>query len=322
MRKSTCCRAKIRRFSGRRRQCGTCGRTWSVRPRRRGRKALRTDDRLVQRVLIDQRSLTQIAKSRGLSRQALSHRFRRVLQSRFHLSRIESAHDEDLILLADGLWFKFRGRPWVLYLMALRPVSADQASFLDPILLEGPESKHAWKRAFASVASNRLIRVCALVGDKFKGCRSIAEENGWALQLCHYHLIAQLERSQGKRRLNLKARTLRREAYRLVQKALLTSDWKELGWIVFCLKAIVAEPVLPTAYKRVVKGFLRHMDHYHTYLAYPNLRLPTTNNSSEAMGRRVRDLMGRTRSLSSPTSLRLWATEYIRRKPVIACRPG
>lgn len=322
MRKSTCCDAKIHRFSGRRRQCSTCGRTWRVRQKRRGRRPARTDDRLLRQVFTEQRSLTQIARRRGQTRQALSYRFLQALRARLGCAKVLQEDENELILLVDGLWFRFKGRPWVLYLLALRPVLADEATFLAPLLLEGPESVLAWKQALDSIPKQRRLRICALVGDKFRGCRSIAAENGWVLQLCHFHLLAPLERATGKRRPTLKARVLRQEAYRLVKKALLTGDWKELQGIIYCLKALIAEPIMPIAYKRTVRGFLRHMSHYHAFREYPNLRLPRTNNSVEAMGRRLRDLLARTRSLSSPDSLRLWATECIRRKPTIACRPA
>jgi hypothetical protein len=273
-------------------------------------------------VLVEHRSLTQIARQRGLTRQALSYRFIRALEARFEVGQLQSANEDALILLADGVWFRFKNRPWVLYLMALRPVTANEATFIDPLLLEGGESKHAWQKALNTIPSKDRVRICALVGDKFSGCRSIAAENGWILQLCHYHLIAQLERGTGKRRPAPKGRVLRQEAYRLVKKALLTNDWKQLSWMIFCLKALIAEPAMPGLYKSVVRGFLRHMADYHAYRAYPNLRLPRTNNSSEAMARRIRDLMGRTRALSSPESLRLWATQHVRLKPTIACRPA
>jgi hypothetical protein len=295
-------------------------RTWRIRPKKRGRRPLRIDDRLVGRVLLDQRSLTQIARRRRLTRQAISHRFLRALQARFECSPAAKTLGSDFILLADGLWFRFKGRPWVLYLMALRPIEAAEATFVDPLLIEGPERKQAWQRAMETLSSDRRLKIRALVGDKFTGCRSIAEENGWVLQLCHFHLLAQLKARLGKRP-SFKARMLRSEAYRLVKRALTTIDGKELSWIIYCLRALITEAAMPVAYRRAVKGFLRHMDHYHAYLAYPNLRLPRTNNSAEAMGRRIRGLINRTRGLSTPESLRLWATEQVRLHPRIACRP-
>lgn len=322
MRKSTCCEAKIRRFSGRRRQCVSCHRTWRIRPKKRGRHPRRIDDRLLRRVFVDHCSLTQIAKRRRLTRQALSHRFLRTLEARFRIDRLRATDADDLILLADGLWFRFEGRPWVLYLMALRPRNANEATFIDPLLQEGPESAVAWRTAFDSIPSERRVRICALVGDQFKGCRSIAAENGWILQLCHFHLIAHLERGVGKRRATSGSRDLKRAAYKIVREALLADDWKELRQKVHFLKALIAEPAMPTSYRRIVKGFLRQMHHYHAFKTYPNLRLPRTNNTSEAMGKRLRRLMRRTESLSSPQSLKLWATAYVRAKPSIACRPA
>jgi hypothetical protein len=148
MPKSTCCRAKAIRFSGRRRQCIACRRTWRIRSKKRGRPALRRDRRLIQRVLVQKRSLTEIAQRRKITRQALSHRFRKALAAPSAPAGLVPPASGDLILLVDGLWFKFRRRPWVLYLMALRPVKEDTATFIAPLLLEGSERMHGWQTAW------------------------------------------------------------------------------------------------------------------------------------------------------------------------------
>lgn len=321
MRKSICCRAKVRRFSGRRRQCAACLKTWRIRPKKRGRPALRDDTRLIKRVLQDRRSLTAIARRRRLTRAALSRRFLNALQAQFARPRAFAISPQDSILLVDGLWFRFRRRPWVLYLMALRPIQTDTATFIDPMLIEGPESKQAWLKALSSIPTDHRMKIRALVGDKFSGCLSIAEEHGWVHQLCHFHLLAQLRGSLG-RRSRVSAPVTRHEAYRLIKKALLTADEKELGWIVYCLKAMLADGEMSVHFKRAIRSFIRHINQYHAYLFYPNLRLPRTNNSAEAMGRRIRDLMRLARSVSTPQALILWATEQIRRHPNITCKPG
>lgn len=320
MRKSPCCAAKIRRFSGRRRQCTSCRKTWRIRPKKRGRPALRADIRLVRRVLHDRRSLTAIAHGRRLTRAALSRRFLKALQA--HLARPKAlmASSEDCILLLDGLWFRFRRRPWVLYLMALRPVRTDTATFIDPMLIEGPERKQAWLQAISSIPSDHRMKIRALVGDKFSGCLSIAQENGWVHQLCHFHLLAQLRGSLGGRS-EVSAPLSRQEAYRLIQEALLTTDGKQLEVKIYLLKALLAEGKMSVHFKRAIRSFLRNVNEYHAYLAYPDLRLPRTNNSAEAMGHRIRDLMRQARNVSSPESLILWATKHIRLHPHVACKP-
>jgi len=67
----------------------------------------------------------------------------------------------------------------------------------------------------------------------------------------------------------------------------------------------------------VVREFLRRTDHFRAYRRHPELDLPTTTGTVEAMGRIVRDLMRQTRSIRSPHALQLWATALIRMHPSV-----
>jgi hypothetical protein len=40
------------------------------------------------------------------------------------------------------------------------------------------------------------------------------------------------------------------------------------------------------------------------------------------MGRVIRDLLRRTRSISSPTALERWVTNYVEVRPNVTCRAG
>jgi len=71
--------------------------------------------------------------------------------------------------------------------------------------------------------------------------------------------------------------------------------------------------------RMIVREFLRRIDHFRAYRKYPELDLPTTTGSVEAMNRRVRDLMRQTRSISSPQALQLWAIALIRTRPIVVC---
>jgi hypothetical protein len=321
MRKSPCCGSKIWNLSARRRQCSSCRFRWRVRSKKRGRHGRRNDERLIAHVLSQRRSLTDLAQRARLSRQAFSARFRKALARNVMAAAVPGARASEAILLVDGLWFRFKRRPWVLYLTALRPVQEDRATFLDPVLLEGVESKEAWIKVIGMIPKARKASIRAIVGDKFSGCRDIARSNGWILQLCHFHLLAQFK-GRVTLRSTTKARLLRQEVCKLISKALLTIDGEKLDSIRFCLKAFLAEANTPKRYKSLVRGFLRTIDDYHAYLVYPDLRLPRTNGTSEAMARRVRDLLYDTRSLSSPAALTKWATSLIRLKPTIMCRPA
>lgn len=319
MRKSQCCGSSIWSLSNRRRQCSSCKRRWRVRPIKRGRRCRRGDQRLVARVFSERRSLTDLANRSGLTRQALSARFRAALARGGAVTKKDPARSADSILLVDGLWFRFKRRPWVLYLTALRPVLEDQARFFDPVLLEGTECKEAWLKVIEMIPSERRSTIRAIVGDKFSGCRDIARRNGWVLQLCNFHLLAQFK-GRIALRSTTKARLLRREIFGLVSQALLTRDPKRLASICTCLKALIADSATPKSYRRIVRSFLRTADEYRAYLHYPELRLPRTNSASESMARRIRDLLNNTRSLSTPSALAKWAINLVRLKPTIVCR--
>jgi hypothetical protein len=71
--------------------------------------------------------------------------------------------------------------------------------------------------------------------------------------------------------------------------------------------------------RMIVREFLRRVDHFRAYRQYPELHLPTTTGTVEAMNRRVRDLMRQTRSVRSPQALQFWVTALIRKRPVITC---
>jgi hypothetical protein len=255
-----------------------------------------------------------------MTRQALGHRFLSELDRQLTRGKRDLAPAAETILICDALWCRFKGRLWVLYLMALRPISGDCATFLDPLLAHGPESKSGWQRALSTIPVDHRAKIRALVVDNFAGCTTIAKENRWILQLCHFHLIATLRaKLGGVRRLNLKDRALRLEAFQLVRIALKTSDKEQLEACLARIKIIHDDALLQWKIRDLLREFLRRIAHYRAYRAYPQLALPRTTGSAESMVRVLRDLMRRTRSLSSPRAFKLWATNYIRHRPKIAC---
>ncbi len=142
--KSPCCRAKIHRFGSRRRQCSHCKRTWSVRRKKRGRKPWRGSPRFLDAVLVQGRTLKSLVPRTGLTPQALGHRFRQALHQFVSRPRTLRLPAGPLVLVFDGLYFRFRGHHWVLYLMAIKPCCQNRALFLDPVLLPGRENVQCW----------------------------------------------------------------------------------------------------------------------------------------------------------------------------------
>lgn len=321
MGKSRCCGAKIWQKDKRRRQCAACRRTWRTWRRRRGRPRLRPQDRLLEKVFFERRSLADLSKQLDLTRQALSYRFLRALESHVARSRSRSVQSRgDLVLLIDGMWFKFKRRPWVLYLMAFKVPRIDRALFIDPVLQAGSESRGNWIRALETIPPQNRARIRALVCDNFAGSTTIAKNNGWVLQLCHFHLLASLRKRLGRRHpANVPSLGPRQRGFELVKQALATKETSALEVATEQLRELADDPATPWRYGNILREFAKRMPAYHAYRRYPHLHLPRTTGSVESMGRVIRDLLRQTRSLSTPKALKLWVTSYLRMRPEITC---
>jgi len=317
--KSPCCGVKIYRFGSRRRQCSHCKRTWSIRRKKRGRKRWRASPGFLNAVLLQGRTLKSLAPRTGLTPQALSHRFRRAMHQLVSRPRALRVPAGPLVLLIDGLYFRFNRRPWVLYLMGLKPCHQNHALFLDPLLFPGREEIGCWSQTISTIPVRAHKRIQALVSDQIRGITSLAVHKGWVLQLCHFHLISQLQGNRGRRKRKVADRTMREVCYQLTRQALELPDGPKLQRVLERLKKLVRQPGGATRTRMVVREFLRRTDQFRAYRKYPHLDLPTTTGTVEAMGRIVRDLMRQTRSIRSPHALQMWATALIRQRPKVTC---
>jgi hypothetical protein len=317
--KSCCCRAKIYHFGSRRRQCSQCKRTWRIRKKQRGRKPRRTRPGVVQTVLLDGRTLKTLAPRYGLTHQGLSRRFRRALRQFVSRSRALRLPRGPLVLLLDGLYFRFRGKDWVLYVMAVKPCHQNRAVFLDPVLQPGRENLRGWSQAITTIPDCIHRRIRASVSDEISGIIRLGTSQGWIVQLCHFHLISRLQNCRGRRNRRLEGRPLREALYQHVRQALELPDGPRLQTVLKKLRYLVRQATGLRVMRMMVREFLRRIDHFRAYRKYPKLNLPTTTGSVEAMNRRVRDLMRQTRSIKSPQALHLWATALIRTRPMVMC---
>src|SRR5512147_890279 len=310
--KSLCCRAKIYRFGFRRRQCSRCKRTWSIRTKKRGRKRWRSSPGFLGAVLLQGRTLKSLAPRAGLTRQAVEHRYRQALRRFVSRPCVVNLPAGPLVLLLDGLYFRFQGKDWVLYLMAVKPCHHNRAIFLDPLLLPGRENLRGWSQAITTIPVHIRRRIRASVSDEVAGIIRLGTTQGWIVQLCHFHLISRLQNCRGRRNRRLAGRPLREALYQLTRQALDLPDGPRLQTVLRELRYLERQATGLRVIRMIVREFLRRLDHFRAYREHPELDLPTTTGSVEAMGRRVRDLMRQTRSLSSPQALQLWATALIR----------
>ena len=178
--KSPCCRGKIYRFGNRRRQCSFCGRTWSVWNRRRGKKPRRRDKNLLVKILLERKTFNhQIRKNTSVLIETLRQRFRKVLSWFVNQPRKEIFPSGNLILLADGFWFRFKKEDWVLYLMALKSIKEDKAVILDPILLPEKESYENWNQVIETIPREVKTRIKAFVSNNFRASKKLVKKHKW-----------------------------------------------------------------------------------------------------------------------------------------------
>lgn len=318
--KSSCCSSRIRRFGHKRRQCCCCHRTWTIRPKKRGRPIARLPSSKLGQVFLH--SFTPQLLERKPSRVSLPtfrHRFRQLLRRFVARPSPQKIPKGPLVLLADGLWFKFRNNHWILYLTALKSCSENTAIFLDPILLPGQEGAYKWKKVFAAIPPNIREQICALVVDNLNGMKKLTKHYNWTLQLCHFHLLLKLQIRTGQQHRALKGGWIRQEIYKLIRKALETPDDVILRDSLSQLNKLSQHSCGTKRIQAVVRDFLKSVSYYRSYITSPGFHLPSTTNTVESMGALLRDLLRRNRSASNPKSLLHWTTAMIRLRPHMKC---
>jgi len=269
--------------------------------------------------MLGQTTLQSQAKRCGLTPQGLSYHFRQALRRFLLRPSGRPIPTGNLVLLVDGLWFRFRQRPWVLYLMAIKPCGADYALFLDPVLCAGRENVLIWSILIEGIPVELRRRIRGLVTDNLRGMKSLARHHGWVLQLCHFHLISQLQGRRGRNKKTLKGRSIREMLYQLTRQALELPDGLTLQRTLKRLRLTVERPLPARKMRMAVRQFLRDLDHYRAYQTAPELRLPTTTNTVECMGHMIRDRLRRARHLRSPSALLTWVTAWLRVRPQVTC---
>lgn len=308
---------KIHKFGDKRRQCSGCKKTWTLWAKKRGRNPLRPHHRLLRQVVVEKQSLlSPRLNRRQLTAGAQSFRLRRTMERFLERVRPNATPRGRLILVIDALWYLFGGKRWTLYLMTVRPVERDQAVIMEPILCPGRENYDDWQAAIASLPAATRQRTIALVSDGFRGSDRIARDNGWIMQRCHFHLIAQLQVNRGHWK-QLRDSTEREAMYQAIRNVLAARPEK-LKRCVRHLAILLGKNNCPKRLGMIGREFLRRLDQFRAYQNFPDLRLPHTTNSIESFNNIIRS---RCRHLRTPTSLLLRTKVIIRMRKTITCKP-
>jgi hypothetical protein len=162
-------------------------------------------------------------------------------------------------------------------------------------------------------------RIRAMVVDNLTGVQWLAGQKGWVLQLCHFHLLLKVQAIRRGMRYQLHGGKVREEIHQLIRAAIELPAGKRLSRVLSRLRRLSHSDCGTRRIQATVRGFLKDMHYYRTYLMHPQLNLPKTTNSVESMCRILRELFRSSRAGSNPASVQLWATALIRLRPKVTC---
>lgn len=304
--KSPCCRARVNRFGGRRRQCTECKKTWRIRQKKCGRKLIRVHPNIEKIAFASSESLRHQAKRQQKGRELVRRRHSQAMDKLIKILQHPQAPPGPLIAVVDG-WIQFFDEtPYTLYLILLRSTHSTRAVLTQPIFLVGHENINGWRKAFQSLDPAILQRIRAIVSDGVTGFNTYAKENNWVFQRCHIHLIRTLYPLLGRRNSTAKHKKLRRKMYEHVLEILKTPDHERAKQLVSQLSTMANYSYCPKWFGFRTRGFLKQYQDFRSYVEYPELNLPKTTNSAESVFRLLSDTMRQTRGFRSHQAMKKW----------------
>jgi len=316
--KSACCQAQVIRYGGRRRQCVSCGRTWTVRPKRRGWKRFRAAASLIVRYFSGAiSSIRSLAKHNNWNRDRAQQMIRRSLT---HYA-LHNGNDwrsllpeyGKLIAIADAMWHHVNGQKITVFIILLRPLDRNEAVVMLPSFWPGHEDGMGWENAWGRIPQAYKRRICALVCDGQWWLIAFGHRQGWVVQRCQFHLLANLQMYLGARDRRRNSRVLK-----LVRTLFSIANQKQSHQILNQL-ATIKTASKSRGIRRVLSGLETNYADFQNYLRHPKLNLPTTTNAAESCIKGIRELMRRCRGFRSMETLKLWIVGYVLWKKTICC---
>jgi len=314
--KSQCCAAEIIRYGGKRRQCVACRKTWRVHPAKRGRKASRGKKHYLEKVFNQGFTVKQLAAHSSLSRESIYKKFRQELNVFTKERRIIRIRGSELILVIDAQWQIFNDEYWTLYCLAVKAVGANKVTVFDPILMPGKECATIWNTVIAAMPVSVKKRIIAVVSDGLRGFDAVANNYGWVIQRCHFHLLSSLQKMRGKRA-STPGRLIKEEIYQITELILAERSQRKLNNHCRRIANLAHAEGCPIRMRMRVREMLRHLHEFRNYLNYPEFRLPTTTNVMESINSLIRR---RARTVNSPRAWHKWATATVRFKSKFTCQ--
>lgn len=319
--KSPCCKAKIRRFGQRRRQCSSCKKTWSVWKKKTGRKPRRPNmDSFVRYLEGDSVQLTRQANQRDIAPATYTARTRKSLELYIKKTPWPDVPQKPLVLVADAMIQTIDDYMWSIFLFLARPVDEEDGIILPPYVRLGSEHKHGgWTKAFASIPQETKDRIVAFVSDGAIEATSQAKKHGWIIQRCQFHLLFRISnylRPPGPLSRNI---PLASRVYPPVYTVLYDNDELEAEMAVQKLKELMPH-IRSQGLKTTLSGFIKHYRDYRAYIYFPQYNLPVTSNSGETLVRQMRDLLSRAHGYRTMDSYQKWLEAVLKYRKTIVCK--
>jgi hypothetical protein len=317
---SPCCLGSVIKFGNRRRQCTVCRKTWRIRKKKTGRKRKRVSSNLAIKYLNHEippiRILSRI-RHKSVDQYKLELK-KSLLSFNAQTSWSPLPQNETLVLVADAMRITISNKVYSLYVILVKNTLSSEAIITEPLIESGSESLLGWRKAFATLPTDTLRSVKALVCDGNGALVSIAKyDYSWALQRCHFHLIARI---QGRRSSGWRSRH-RKEGqvlYQTINDILTNPDENVIPNNIKRLQEIINNTGSQIL-RKALSGFIKHYRDYRTYIIRPELNLPRTSNSIESVMSTVRNLCYRTRGFNTLPSLTLWVHALLKLKRKTTC---
>lgn len=272
---------------------------------------------MLAKILLDGQSVrSHLIHYPRLTLRALQKRAQRLVRAMVAQPRKYPSLKGPHILIADGLYYRFGGEEWILFLFLLKPRGKDYAYLLDPLIMPGKESFRNWHAALETIPQDARKRIIAFVSDNFTASDMVAKHYGWLHQLCHFHIIAELQRRRGGRKKTIEGRSIREGIYQTVLQLLYVEEQSRLQRLTKHLRALESNPHCPRKVDMIARGFLKDIGKYRAYRDYPELAIPQTSSAAESLIKLVKK---RTRHLRTPQAVQEWATALVRLKRVMRC---
>lgn len=317
--KSSCCRARIRWFGGRRRQCIQCYHTWRIRPHRRGRKRHRTSSVLALNYL--SHAVIPMRVWAHLKRCAPDRLERRLIRSRSYFIHTTSFPSlpatGPLLILADAMIECIAGSWYTIYFILIKRPYWHTAIITPPVIVPGKETEDGWRATFVALPHNTHRSIQAIICDGHRGILRYARHVGWHIQRCHIHLLRRLNGRRSRSPWS-RHRVEGKRLYALVSEAITTDDTIRFSTLINDIEELGWDTTSPQL-RIYIDSFLNQIDAYRTYLTYPALRLPTTTNTIECFIGIIHMLKQRARGFRTIHALSAWIEAIVKHRRTITC---